>query len=170
MKLSNLILLYLILYANMVSAQDEITIDDYQRAVGYLYENYNNKKAFNLNIRANWFSDSSGVWYVHQSLENKKYLKVILPDLVQSELFDHQKLAQILSDSLDTDIESNNLPISNIEYVSPVALNITSMGKTFLLKDHRVVACSAVGYELSKKLRFDQRVWLKNHQLPHLYL
>lgn len=133
MKLSNLILLYLILYANMVSAQDEITIDDYQRAVGYLYENYNNKKAFNLNIRANWFSDSSGVWYVHQSLENKKYLKVILPDLVQSELFDHQKLAQILSDSLDTDIESNNLPISNIEYVSPVELNITSMGKTFLL-------------------------------------
>lgn len=133
MKISTLIILFLILHSSIVKAQDEITIDDYNRAVGYLYENYNNKKVFNLNIRANWFPDSTGMWYINQSLDNKKYLKVTLPDQVQSELFDHQKLAQILSDSLDSDIEGNNLPISKIQYKSSVELNITAKGKTFLL-------------------------------------
>ena len=134
MKILTLIILFLILHSSTLTAQDEITIDDYNRAVGYLYENYNNKKVFNLNIRVNWFPDSTGMWYINQSLDNKKYLKVTLPDQVQSELFDHQKLAKIISDSLGSDIEANNLPISKIEYVSPVELNITAKGKIFCVK------------------------------------
>lgn len=133
MKLAMLPILYIILFTSILTAQDEIILDDYNRAVGYLYENYNNKKVFNLNIQANWFSDSTGLWYIHQSLDNKKYLKVTLPDQIQSELFDHQKLAQVLSDSLDTEVHANNLPISNITYISPTELEITAKGKTFML-------------------------------------
>ncbi|MCK5440286.1 MAG: hypothetical protein KAJ23_00205, partial [Maribacter sp.] len=89
MKSSTVVSVFLIFLSSWVSAQDEITIDDYNRAVGFMHENLNNKKVFNTHIQPNWFSDSTGVWYINQSPDNKKYLKVTFPDQVQSDLFDH---------------------------------------------------------------------------------
>ncbi len=133
MKSSTVVSVFLIFLSSWVSAQDEITIDDYNRAVGFMHENLNNKKVFNTHIQPNWFSDSTGVWYINQSPDNKKYLKVTFPDQVQSDLFDHQKLSLILTDSLDIDVKANDLPISKIDYKSPTELKITAKGKTFLL-------------------------------------
>jgi dipeptidyl-peptidase 4 len=133
MKLSTVVSVFLIFLSGWVSAQDEITIDDYNRAVGFMHENLNNKKVFNTHIQPNWFSDSTGVWYINQSPDNKKYLKVTFPDQVQSDLFDHEKLSLILTDSLDIDVKANNLPISKIDYKGPTELKITAKGKTFLL-------------------------------------
>ena len=132
-KLSTILLVFFMFHVGLISAQDKITIDDYNRAVGFMYENRNNKKVFNAHIQPNWFSDSTGVWYINHSPDNKRYLKVTFPDQVQSDLFDHQKLSLILSDSLDTDVKANDLPISRIDYKSPTELKITAKGKTFLL-------------------------------------
>ena len=109
---------FLLFSSKALIAQEKITIEDYQRAVGFMHENYHNKKAFNLNIRPNWFPDSTGVWYIHHSPEAKKYLKISLPHLERSDLFDHHRLAQTLSDLLDTDIDPKNLPIKSIKYSS----------------------------------------------------
>jgi len=133
MNFSTTVLAFLMFLPGVVSAQDKITIDDYNRAVGFMYENLNNKKVFNVNIQANWFPDSTGVWYVNHSPANKKYLKVTFPDRVQSDLFDHEKLALILKDSLDTDVKVNDLPISKIVYKNHKELLITAKSKTFLL-------------------------------------
>jgi dipeptidyl-peptidase-4 len=133
MKVSTLALVFLLFHSSIVSAQDEITIADYDRAVGFMYENYNNKKAFNLNIQPNWFPDSTGVWYVNHSLDNKKHLKITFPNQVPSDLFDHQKLSQILSDSLDMEVKANDLPIRNIAYKSPTELVISAKNKTYVL-------------------------------------
>ncbi len=133
MNLLTILLVFLMFIPKMLAGQDGITMDDYKRAVGYLYENYNNKKVFNLYIQPNWFPDSTGVWYINQSLDNKKYLKVTFPDQVQSDLFDHQKLSLILSDSLGTDIKANDIPIGKIKYQSPTELLISVKNKTYLL-------------------------------------
>src|SRR5690554_7629417 len=58
---------FLLFSSKALIAQEKITIEDYQRAVGFMHENYHNKKAFNLNIRPNWFPDSTGVCYIHHS-------------------------------------------------------------------------------------------------------
>lgn len=133
MDFSTTVLVFLMLLPGLISAQDEITIDDYNRAVGLLYENRNNKKVFNVNIQPNWLPDSTGVWYINHSPGSKKYLKVTFPDRAQSDLFDHEKLALILKDSLDTDVKSNDLPISNIVYKNYKELLITAKSKSFLL-------------------------------------
>ncbi len=133
MKLSTLILVFLLFISNVTSAQDKITLEDYSRAVSFMYENYNNKTVFDLNIQPNWFPDSTGVCYVNHSMDAKKYIKISLPELVQADLFDHQKLSGLLSDSLGTEIKANELPISKIEYKSPSELLITAKNKTFLL-------------------------------------
>ena len=56
------------------------TKQDYARAVAFLWPNVNNKKAYNLFLRANWFPDSSGFWYVTQSKEGKTYQKWLKAD------------------------------------------------------------------------------------------
>lgn len=149
MKSLILSLVFLICHSGFLSAQDRITIDEYNQAVEFMYGNYNNKKVFNVNIRPNWFPDSTGVWFKHHSPDDTKYLKVTLPDLVQSELFDHQKLAQILSDSLDKDVKPNDLPISKIVYKGPKELMITAESETYLL--------STETYSLSSLPKEDQR-------------
>lgn len=117
----------------MLSAQDKISLEDYKRAVGFMHENYNNKTAFNLTIQPNWFPDSTGLWFVNQSVDAKKYVKIMFPNLVRSDLFDHQKLSQLLTDSLGTDIKANDIPISKIIYKSPTELRISAKHKTYIL-------------------------------------
>lgn len=133
LKFSTLALLLLIFQSNIVSAQNEITIDDYNNAVGFMYDNYNNKKAFNLKIQPNWFPDSTGVWFINQSLDNKKYLKITFPNQVQSDLFDHQKLSKLLSDSSGVDVKANDLPISKLTYKNAKEYVITVKNKTYIL-------------------------------------
>lgn len=133
MKLSVFIVIVLIFQSNGVSAQDTISIDAYNRAVGFMYDNYENKKIFNVYISANWFPDSSGMWYLNHAINSKKYLKVTFPNQVLSDLFDHQKLAMILTDSLKVEVKANNLPITDIAYKSPKELLIATANKNFLL-------------------------------------
>ena len=132
MKLSSFLLILATFLSGIVAGQNEISIDDYNRAVRFLSENSRNKTLFNLYIQPNWFSDSTGVWYINQTPENKKYLKVSFPDQIKSDLFDHQKLATILTDSLATEIKANDLPITRIEYKSPTKFLITSEGKSLI--------------------------------------
>jgi dipeptidyl-peptidase-4 len=115
----------------MVSAQEKITIEDYNRAVGFMSDNYTNKTAFNLNIQPNWFSDNSGVSYVHHSPKEKKFFKISLPNLVKSDLFDHSKLSKLLSDLLGEDIQQNDLPITKIEFKDPNYFEITVADKVY---------------------------------------
>jgi dipeptidyl-peptidase-4 len=133
MKSCFLLLAFALSQPFLLSAQEEITIDDYNRAIGFTYENYNNKKVSNLAIQPNWFSDSTGVWYIDQSLQNKRFLKITFPTLTKSDLFDHQKVAQILSDSLGIEINADEIPVDQIEYRNPTELLITAKGKTFVL-------------------------------------
>jgi dienelactone hydrolase/Tol biopolymer transport system component len=57
-----------------------LTKQDYARAVSFLWQNINNKKAYNLSLHVNWFADSSGFWYLTQSKEGKTYHKWLKAD------------------------------------------------------------------------------------------
>ena len=133
MKISASLLILIFLPLFIAFGQEPITIDDYNRSVSYLYENLIDKKVFNLNIRANWFPDSSGLWYKTQSIDDKKYFKITFPDLEKSELFDHQMVSKVLSDSVGVEIKSNDISFSRIEYKSPDELLISIKDKTYLL-------------------------------------
>ncbi len=133
MKRIIILAISLFIITQTATGQDSISLEDYNRAVGFLEDNLTNKKAFNLHIRANWFPDSSGLWYIHHSPEAKKFLQVSFPELQKSDLFDHKKLAAILSDSMGSAIEATDLPLTGIEYISQRVLLIQTKEKNFLL-------------------------------------
>lgn len=126
------LLLLLILLGGDLLAQ-QITLDDYKRAVGFMYDNYNNKTAYNLYTTANWFNDQEGLWYINHSEEGKLYMKVEFEDLLPEPIFDHAILAQKLSDHFGEEIPSNLLPITNIKrsISDKKKISFTSKGKQF---------------------------------------
>lgn len=115
-----------------VQAQDKITKEDYKRAVSFRYQNFS-QKVYNMNIRPHWFPDKKGLWFVKRSDAGKKYLKINFSDLRQSELFDHQKLAKLLSGKLGISVEANRLPIWITKYKSPKEIHLRAKNKTYVL-------------------------------------
>nr|WP_321232296.1 prolyl oligopeptidase family serine peptidase [uncultured Psychroserpens sp.] len=111
----------------------KITQDDYKRAVSFMYANYNNKTAFNLHAQVNWFKDTSGVWFIDYSKQGKTYNTVSFSDYKVKPLFDHDKLATVLSKVLEKETKGNDLSLSNIERTEQGNLSITVDNKAYTL-------------------------------------
>ncbi len=118
--------------ANIAVAQQP-TPADYTRAVSFLWSNLNNKKVFNLNTRVNWFADSSGLSYSTQNSDGLVFRKIDFSKPTPELLFDHERLAKLLGDSLKTEIKADDLPISFIRHTGKTTIAFTTRGKRFTL-------------------------------------
>ncbi|MEN8119247.1 MAG: hypothetical protein ABFS35_02830 [Bacteroidota bacterium] len=116
----------------LVLAQEKAKQEGYKRAVSFYGDNLYNKKVFNLHIKINWFADNTGCWYKLQSSVQKQYLKISFPDLIKTDLFDHQKLAKILTNSLGENINPDSIPISKLDYKSADSIIISVKDKTYV--------------------------------------
>lgn len=126
--------LCLVFLSNFSYAQS-ITKEDYARAVSFLWENVNNKKAYNLATVPNWHADSTGLWYTNYVAGSKRYEQVLFKPFQQKPLFDHGKLAARLGAALNETIDVKALPLENINYLSPEKLELTAKGKRFTWND-----------------------------------
>lgn len=125
-------IIILVLSTVMLHAQD-ITIDDYNRALSFTRDNYNNKTAFNLYNDVKWFKDSSGIWFVEHSKTGKSYKTVSFSDLKVKVLFDHQRMTDQLNRILSTKVETHDLSITNIERNGKDTLTFRNADETFVL-------------------------------------
>ncbi|MCW5911274.1 MAG: prolyl oligopeptidase family serine peptidase [Cyclobacteriaceae bacterium] len=96
------------------SIAQPVSTSDYNRAVSFLWDNVNNKKAFNLHVIPNWNADSTGVWFVLWSKEGKSYQQVSFKSLQKTPLFDHALLAQKLTELTKAPVNSTNLDLTNV--------------------------------------------------------
>ena len=136
-----LLIAVLVVFGHLGVAQP-ITKTDYTRAVSFMWDNVNNKKAFQLGVMPNWFADSTGFWYTHSTKNEKLFYKVVFKPLKKSLLFDHTKLAEKLSELLKEKIEPSALTITDLKYINATLLEFTSAkkqwewnGKTETLKE-----------------------------------
>lgn len=108
----------LIAYLCILSVQaQQITKDDYKRAVSFIHDNYNNKTAFNLFTSVNWFEDNSGVWFIDYSKGSKRYKTVDFKKGNVVDLFNHEKLANILGKLFNVELKPNELVLSNFQRI-----------------------------------------------------
>ncbi|RYY16323.1 MAG: S9 family peptidase, partial [Chitinophagaceae bacterium] len=104
---------------------------DYDRAVSFLWPNLTNKKVFNLSVQVNWFADSSGFSYVTHTEKEKVFNKFDLKTMKASRLFDHERLAKLLTDSLKSNFNAAELPFNAvIVNKSKIAVNIDGKAYT----------------------------------------
>ena len=114
MKQITLLLLALQLIFNPLYSQ-EVSLEDYKRAVSFLYDNYNNKTVFNLKTKINWFKDGTGLWFIDYGKNKKTYKLVDFKNKKELNLFNHNKMANALTEYSEKLIKENHLSLSNIE-------------------------------------------------------
>ncbi len=132
MKQISILLITLLMVSTPFQAQ-EVAQDDYSRAISFMYDNYNNKTAFNLYTNVNWFKDGSGLWFIDHSKDKKTYKTVSFKNHNVVDLFNHEKLGRALSKLNDKLVESNNLSVSNIERLKDGNLDLSFEGKNYTL-------------------------------------
>ncbi len=110
----------------------KLSQEDYKRAVSFMFENYNNKTAFNLDTKVNWFKDNSGIWFVDYSKNGATYKTVSFKTHKVEVLFNPLKLADALNKFLDEKVTENNLSINNIEKNKNGNLMMTVKGKKYV--------------------------------------
>jgi len=114
MKQITLLFLALQLIFNPLYSQ-EVSLEDYRRAVSFLHDNYNNKTAFNLKTKINWFKDGTGLWFIDYSKNKRTYKLVDFKNKKELNLFNHNKIANALTEFSEKLIKENQLSLSNIE-------------------------------------------------------
>ncbi len=124
------------------NTSNEISKENYKSAVSFMYANYNNKTAFNLNTRVNWFKDNSGCWFVDYSKDVKQYKTVSFGSDEVVPLFDHAKLAESLNKIEGVEVTKETLSLSNIQRVKE------GLSFSFKNKSYKV---NLTTYELTKQ-------------------
>ena len=131
MKAYQLVLFSFLILLACNPSKEEITEKDYQRAVDFMYANYQNKTAFNLTTSVNWFQDGSGFWFIDYSKKGRQYQTVDFKNQKVEVLFDHSKLAIALSKTQQSTIEPYEISISGIEREANGGLSFMSKGQKF---------------------------------------
>jgi len=108
-----------------------IDLQDYERAVSFMYDNYNNKTAFNLNPSINWFEDGSGLYFYEYSAEGHAFKSLDFDDYVVKDLFDHVEMANALSVLHEETIDKDSIGIYDVEKESETSLRFESRGKSY---------------------------------------
>ncbi|MDO5977494.1 S9 family peptidase [Flavivirga spongiicola] len=128
---------YLVYVLSMVTAtlqSQNLSQEDYKRAVSYMYNNYNNKTVFNLDTPVDWFKDGSGIWFIEYSKKGKTYKTVhFKKDQEATLLFDHEKLAKAFLETFKEEIKPTDLSLSKIEYENEKKLSFNTLGKSYVL-------------------------------------
>ena len=109
----------------------EVSITDYKRAVSFMYDNFNNKAAFNLNPGVNWFEDKSGLYYHEFSPGKKRFRTVSFEDYLVKDLFEHEKMASALSTLHEETIHPDSIGIYEIERSGDSVLKFESKGERY---------------------------------------
>lgn len=91
-----------------------ITKADYARAKSFLFENINHKEVLNLDIDPYWFRDNTGFWYLEHEKDAKVFKKLSFSDYEITDLFDHEIVANQLSELLDRNIDPYDLPFDEL--------------------------------------------------------
>ena len=120
--------------------QAQGTLKEYKRAnaLDTLFKN----KVFNAPKEFHWIGNDY-VWYSNPVLKGKEFILVDTRKQNQLPAFDHNRLGQSLSKFLGKEINSNDLPIENLEFDK-------TLEKLVFTTDTLKISCTLSSYELTK--------------------
>ncbi|MBX2874926.1 MAG: prolyl oligopeptidase family serine peptidase [Saprospiraceae bacterium] len=110
-----------------------IALEDYERAVSFLWSNVENKTAFNLQIQPHWLPDSTGFWWINHSPNSKEYRYATFTEANAKPLFDHARLATALQSKFRKRFDPKNLVLNDVEKPSTQIIRFTVEGTRFEL-------------------------------------
>ncbi|WP_291867185.1 prolyl oligopeptidase family serine peptidase [Maribacter sp.] len=132
MKHLYILITLMALSIDSIKGQD-ITTNDYERAVDYLYANYNNKKVFNLDTQINWHKDNTGFWFIDHSEKGIYYKTMDIKTYRIKFLFDHYRVANAINEFSQKETKANELLLYDIEKPKEGQLSFVHDGQSYVL-------------------------------------
>lgn len=170
--------LFFLLLLNFTTAQtpytpDKLTAEDYEKAENSLRQ-HTSSLVYRADVRPNWIDDHR-FWYRNTIEEGHEYIMVDARTQTKERAFDHEQLAEALSEATGSKFGANELPIRSFELSSDgqtIEFDLRSKSYSFNLKNEKLSTREAqpsLGrkYFLSpdgKKAAFirDYNLWVKD--------
>lgn len=137
MKKILILITSLFLVSNVITSQG--TLEDYNRAY-YLRENYENK-VFHSEVKPEWIEQTHFFWYIRETPAGQFYILTDAAKLNQKELFDHSKLAGLLSNATGKPINKQALALEKMQ-VSPdlnsISFDLEGSRWTYHLRENKL--------------------------------
>ncbi|PZX54765.1 S9 family peptidase [Algoriphagus chordae] len=92
----------------------QITEDTYHKAEYFLSGNIQ-KEVYHLDVIPNWLPDKTSFWHQTYTAEGKRFFLTSIEKGETKEAFDHEELANLLSEKSGETIDPSNLPLSRIQ-------------------------------------------------------
>lgn len=108
------ILLFVISFAGLVSAQTRVTAEDYARAEKFM--GYNTNPLVYHAVRGSWIGEREAFWYRDQGANGTQFVLFDAAKKTAEPAFDHQKLAQALSSATGRTFDAAKLPFNDLEF------------------------------------------------------
>ena len=115
MRLLAAIAILLITIPVFSQEKPKVTQEDYDRAKAFSSQGMR-EKIYNIFVRPQWLEDGSGFWYSSNTPKGKVYWKLDWNEFTLEEAFDHEKMAELLKDSLNLTSKAENLSLQNLEF------------------------------------------------------
>ena len=126
----------------------------YQRAMLFQHASTDiNKIALNTTLIPHWIDDTDCFWYRRLTKTGVQFRLVNARETSNQEAFDHQALAEALSDVSQQEISSNNLPITQVKItLAPCQVSFIAFDPTYCFDDD-TQQCQAIETELNPLFR-----------------
>ena len=106
----------LLLGSCQTSKETVVTVDDYQRAENFLSRNIQ-RKVYGLEVSPRWIGEDNAFWYRVNTRDGKRFLIVDPDQKIKAEAFDHEKLAQALSEKTGKSYSAGKLPFDSFKFL-----------------------------------------------------
>lgn len=111
-KLALLLILSLFVSGHFIQAQ--ITEETYHRAEYFLSNNIQ-REVYHLDVSPNWIGNSNTFWHQTYTRDGKRFFITDIDTKSTKELFDHTRLAQLLSEQSGVEVSEKDLPFGRVQ-------------------------------------------------------
>ena len=137
MKKIQILTTFLLLISSFLFSQG--TVEDYNRAYS-TREKYNNK-VFYSRVKPEWIWNTHFFWYIRETPAGNLYILTDAPKQSQREMFDHAKLATLLSNATGKVVNKAALMLENLqvsEQLDRISFDMAGYKWTYHLKNNQL--------------------------------
>ncbi len=112
----------------LLGQSPQISAEDYRRAEEFLKIR---DKVENIQVNPIWYEDGLGFHFESKNGDRKEYKKVNFPDMEPALAFDHKRLATVLNEEFDLELDDQNLALFNLKFANKDELSFLTSGQNY---------------------------------------
>ncbi|MEN2283664.1 DPP IV N-terminal domain-containing protein [Algoriphagus sp. SE2] len=106
--------LFILLSIIWNTSYSQINEETYHRAEYFLSNNIQ-REVYHMEVNPNWNEDKTGFWHQTYTADGKRFFSTDIEKKITNEAFDHQELAELITQRTGESIDSKDLPFNRIQ-------------------------------------------------------